>query len=207
MSSSSQVPQRIRPNRNPKRHLNCRHSSRDQCGDSIPSGPTRGGAGHSSRLQIRRPLFVCAGLDDTFSPDVIATTSSTPFSLYNPPPGAVPLPTPYQLTTTIIPTQPNNLTTLPHHHHHHATHLTAKMAITSAVSDLVASVYELFASFIGAIYTIVHSFLAGIANLFAGVFHLFADVFQGVFDLVGGVGKFVAGKSSPFHDTSPWNGG
>lgn len=76
------------------------------------------------------------------------------------------------------------------------------MAITSAVSDLVASVYELFASFLGAIYTIVHSFLAGIANLFAGVFHMFADVFQGVFDLVGGVGKFIAGKSSSFHASS-----
>ncbi|KAK0622336.1 hypothetical protein B0T14DRAFT_563796 [Immersiella caudata] len=68
------------------------------------------------------------------------------------------------------------------------------MAITSAVSDLVASIYELFASFVGAVYTIVHSFVMGIFNLFTGFFAFIADIFKGVFDIVGGVGKFVTGN-------------
>jgi hypothetical protein len=72
------------------------------------------------------------------------------------------------------------------------------MAITNAVTDLFASVYELVASFVGAAYTIVHSFVAGIANLFMGFFAFIADIFKGVFDIVGGVGKFVTGMSSPF---------
>lgn len=69
------------------------------------------------------------------------------------------------------------------------------MAITSAVTDLVSSVYELFASLVGAAYTIVHSFVAGILSLFSGFFAFIADIFQGVFDIVGGVGKFVTGMS------------
>jgi hypothetical protein len=68
------------------------------------------------------------------------------------------------------------------------------MAITSAVTDLFASIYELLASFLGAVYTIVHSFVMGIFNLFAGFLAFFGDIFQGVFDIVGGVGKFVAGE-------------
>ncbi|KAK5659612.1 hypothetical protein OQA88_816 [Cercophora sp. LCS_1] len=68
------------------------------------------------------------------------------------------------------------------------------MAITTAITDLFSSVYELFASLIGAAYTIVHSFVAGIASLFAGFFAFIADIFQGVFDIVGGVGKFVTGN-------------
>jgi len=68
------------------------------------------------------------------------------------------------------------------------------MAVTNAVTDLFASVYELFASLIGAVYTIAHSFVTGIVNLFVGFFSFFADIFQGVIDVVGGVGKFVAGN-------------
>jgi phage-related protein len=70
------------------------------------------------------------------------------------------------------------------------------MAITTAISDLVASVYELFASFVGAVYTIVHSFVMGIFSLFTGFFAFIADIFKGVFDIVGGVGKFVTGEFS-----------
>ncbi|KAK1756480.1 hypothetical protein QBC47DRAFT_380034 [Echria macrotheca] len=68
------------------------------------------------------------------------------------------------------------------------------MAVTTAVTDLFASFYELFASIVNAAWTIVHSFIMGIAGLFTGVFTFFADIFKGLFDVVGGVGKFVTGN-------------
>jgi phage-related protein len=71
------------------------------------------------------------------------------------------------------------------------------MAVTSAVTDLFASAYELVASLLNAAWTIVHSFIMGIAGLFTGVFTFFADIFKGLFDVVGGVGKFVTGTFFP----------
>ncbi|KAK0631052.1 hypothetical protein B0T17DRAFT_488754 [Bombardia bombarda] len=68
------------------------------------------------------------------------------------------------------------------------------MAVTSAVSDLVKSVAELFSSLVGAVYTIVHTFFAGILHLFSGFFAFIGDIFAGVLDLVGGLGKFITGN-------------
>jgi hypothetical protein len=68
------------------------------------------------------------------------------------------------------------------------------MAISSAINDLVSSVYELFASVLGGIYTIFHTIFAAVYGLFSGVINLFADVFKGAIDVVGGLGKFLASK-------------
>ncbi|KAK4225055.1 hypothetical protein QBC38DRAFT_279840 [Podospora fimiseda] len=68
------------------------------------------------------------------------------------------------------------------------------MAITSAISDLISSIFELFSSFLGAAYTIIHSFFAAILSLFSGFFNFVADIFRGVFDVLGGVGNFLAGN-------------
>ena len=68
------------------------------------------------------------------------------------------------------------------------------MAISSAINDLVSSIYELFASVLGGIYAIFHTIFAAVYGLFSGVINLFADVFKGAIDVVGGLGKFVASK-------------
>ncbi|KAK3940191.1 hypothetical protein QBC46DRAFT_341751 [Diplogelasinospora grovesii] len=68
------------------------------------------------------------------------------------------------------------------------------MAVTSAVNDLIASVYELLASLFSGVYNIVHSIITAVLGLFTGFFTLMADVFSGVVDVVGGLGKFVAGN-------------
>jgi len=68
------------------------------------------------------------------------------------------------------------------------------MAISSAINDLVSSIYELFASVVGGIYAIFHTIFAAVYGLFSGVINLFADVFKGAIDVVGGLGKFVASK-------------
>ena len=67
------------------------------------------------------------------------------------------------------------------------------MAITSAVGDFVHSIYELFASFFGAIYNVISGIIVMILSFFRGIVDLFADVFGGVFEVLGGVGKFVLG--------------
>jgi phage-related protein len=68
------------------------------------------------------------------------------------------------------------------------------MAITSAVGDLFASIYELFASLFNTIYTIIHSVLSAILGFIQGFFNLITDVLSGLVDVTGGVGKFVASK-------------
>ena len=70
------------------------------------------------------------------------------------------------------------------------------MAITSAIGDFVHSIYELFASFFGAIYNVISGILVMILNFFRGIVDLFADVFGGVFEVLGGVGKFLLGMYS-----------
>ncbi|KAK2067219.1 hypothetical protein P8C59_000978 [Phyllachora maydis] len=68
------------------------------------------------------------------------------------------------------------------------------MAVTSAVGDLVASIYELFASFVGAIVSLVQGLFNMIAGFVGGLVHLVRDVFAGVFRAVGGLGNFVFGN-------------
>lgn len=72
------------------------------------------------------------------------------------------------------------------------------MAVTSAVGDLVASIYELFASFVGAIVSLVQGLFNMIAGFVGGLVHLVRDVFAGVFRAVGGLGNFVFGGFSFF---------
>jgi len=68
------------------------------------------------------------------------------------------------------------------------------MTITTAFNDLIHSVYELFASFFGAIYSIVSSIVLAVGNLFRDFFNLVSSVFGGLVDLVGGIGKFIFGN-------------
>jgi len=70
---------------------------------------------------------------------------------------------------------------------------TTKMAISSAITDLFKSAYELVASLVGAVYTIIQSFITGVFGLFTGFISFIGDIFQGLIDVVGGVGRFVAG--------------
>ncbi|KAM0421090.1 hypothetical protein ACHAPT_011161 [Fusarium lateritium] len=67
------------------------------------------------------------------------------------------------------------------------------MAITTAINDLLSSIYELFASVFSTIYAIVHSVLSALLGFVRGLFNLIGDVTSGLVDVAGGVGKFVAG--------------
>jgi hypothetical protein len=68
------------------------------------------------------------------------------------------------------------------------------MAVTSAISDLFASFYELFASILGAAYSIVHTVIMAVVNFVTGILTLVGDVLSGFVEMAGGVGKFLASK-------------
>ncbi|KAK0383836.1 hypothetical protein NLU13_9747 [Sarocladium strictum] len=66
------------------------------------------------------------------------------------------------------------------------------MAITTAISDLFASIYELFASILGTMYSLVHAVIMAFVNFVTGIFTLAGDILGGVAEMAGGVGKFLA---------------
>jgi len=68
------------------------------------------------------------------------------------------------------------------------------MAITSAISDFVASIFELFSSVFNTAYALVHSIVTAAVNFVSGIFTLVADMLSGVVDIAGGIGKFVFGN-------------
>lgn len=67
------------------------------------------------------------------------------------------------------------------------------MAITTAISDFIKSIYELLASILSTAYAVVSSTVSAILNFFAGLFDLLGNIVSGMVDVAGGVGKFVAG--------------
>lgn len=69
------------------------------------------------------------------------------------------------------------------------------MALTSAVSDFIKSIYELFASVFGTAYSLAHSLFMAIFNFVGGLLTLAGDIASGVLDIAGGVSKFVLGMS------------
>lgn len=69
------------------------------------------------------------------------------------------------------------------------------MAITTAITDLFASFYELLASVLGTMYTLVHTVVMACVNFVTGIFALVGDVLSGFVEMAGGVGKFLASKS------------
>ncbi|KAI1039540.1 hypothetical protein LB505_002663 [Fusarium chuoi] len=73
------------------------------------------------------------------------------------------------------------------------------MAITSAISDLFSSIYELLASVFNTIYSVIHSILTAILAFVQGFFNLIGDVVSGLVEVTGGVGKFVASEFSPLY--------
>lgn len=68
------------------------------------------------------------------------------------------------------------------------------MAITSAISDLFASFYELLASILGTMYTLVQTVVMAVVNFITGIFTLVGDVLSGFVEMAGGLGKFLASK-------------
>ncbi|GKU01250.1 hypothetical protein FLAG1_03400 [Fusarium langsethiae] len=70
------------------------------------------------------------------------------------------------------------------------------MAITSAINDLFASIYELLASVFNTVYTIIHSIFSAVLGFVQGLFNLIGDVVSGLVDVTGGVGKFVASNAA-----------
>lgn len=80
------------------------------------------------------------------------------------------------------------------------------MAITSAINDLFASIYELLASVFNTVYTIIHSILSAVLGFVQGLFNLIGDVVSGLVDVTGGVGKFVASEYPPLSCLFVWLG-
>lgn len=73
------------------------------------------------------------------------------------------------------------------------------MAITSAISDLFKSFYELLASVFGTAYSIVYSAFAAVFSFINGIFTLAGDILGGFIDITTGVGKFVVGTYHHHH--------
>ncbi|CAN8106573.1 unnamed protein product [Discula destructiva] len=61
----------------------------------------------------------------------------------------------------------------------------------AAFEDLLKSIYELFASVIGAFVHTIQAVLNAILNFFSGFINLVTDVFKGAVNVVGGVGSFI----------------
>ncbi|KAF4943433.1 hypothetical protein FGADI_13422 [Fusarium gaditjirri] len=70
------------------------------------------------------------------------------------------------------------------------------MAITTAISDLFSSIYELLASVFNTFYSVIHSILSAILGFVQGFFNLIGDVVSGLVEVTGGVGKFVASNAA-----------
>ncbi|KAI6784571.1 uncharacterized protein J7T54_006616 [Emericellopsis cladophorae] len=68
------------------------------------------------------------------------------------------------------------------------------MAITTAVSDFFASIYELVSSVFCAAYSVVHSVFLAAYNFVVGILSLVGDVLGGFVDISTGVGKFIVGN-------------
>lgn len=68
------------------------------------------------------------------------------------------------------------------------------MAITSAISDLFKSIYEVFASFFSAIYAVIHAAVSTVWNFILGVVNLVQSILVQAVHFTGGVGKFVASE-------------
>lgn len=90
---------------------------------------------------------------------------------------------------------------LQHLSHAKRDHQIVKMAITSAISDLFKSFYELLASVFGTAYSIVYSAFAAVFSFINGIFTLAGDILGGFIDITTGVGKFVVGT---YHHHPQW---
>jgi phage-related protein len=73
------------------------------------------------------------------------------------------------------------------------------MAITSAINNFFASIYELLASVVNTIYAVIHSIFSAVLGFVQGLFNLISDVVSGLVDVTGGVGKFIASKYFPLY--------
>jgi phage-related protein len=71
------------------------------------------------------------------------------------------------------------------------------MAITSAISDFIKSIYELFESFFTTLFHLITTIVSAIVNLFTDFFNLIAGTLKGGLNVLGETGKFVFGKHAP----------
>lgn len=71
------------------------------------------------------------------------------------------------------------------------------MALTTAISDFIKSIYELFASFFQTLFALIQTILSTVYNFFASVLQLSADSMKGVFSIFGGVANFLLCKYLP----------
>jgi phage-related protein len=69
------------------------------------------------------------------------------------------------------------------------------MAITTAISDIFAAVYEVIVSIFSAIFGTVEAAFSSVFGLFTSFVRMLADVSAGVVHVVGGVSNFVLGES------------
>ncbi|TID24989.1 hypothetical protein E2P81_ATG04094 [Venturia nashicola] len=65
------------------------------------------------------------------------------------------------------------------------------MALTTAVSDFIKSIFELFSSFFQTLFALFQTILTTAYNFFTSVLQLGADSMKGVFDIFGGVANFL----------------
>ena len=72
------------------------------------------------------------------------------------------------------------------------------MAVTSAISDFVSSIYELFASFFSTLFHLVSTIFNAVIGFFTGIFNLIVGTVGSVLEVVGETGKFLLGQSSVF---------
>lgn len=69
------------------------------------------------------------------------------------------------------------------------------MAITTAITNFVMSLHELFVSVLGAAYSLGHSIFMAIFGFIGGLLTLAGDVAEELIDIAGGISKFVLGRS------------
>jgi phage-related protein len=74
------------------------------------------------------------------------------------------------------------------------------MAITSAISDFVKSIYELFESFFTTLFSLVTTIISSVVTLFSDLINLVAGTLKGGANVLGETGKFLFGT---LHPTTP----
>jgi len=69
------------------------------------------------------------------------------------------------------------------------------MAVTSAISDFVKSIYELFESFFTTLFSLVSTVVSAVVTLFTDLINLVAGTLKGGLNVLGETGKFIFGNA------------
>jgi hypothetical protein len=68
------------------------------------------------------------------------------------------------------------------------------MAITTAISDFVKSIYELFESFFTTLFGLVNTVVSAVVTFFADLINLVVGTLKGSLNVLGETGKFIFGE-------------